>query len=116
MVNIADVNLAAPDVRALHLRVASQTQVDIPLHEQLGVYRAVRRMANRAAFPQRCVLENKWPRLFPVALPAGLVSTRHREAAGRLENVPAMRVVALRATQLVFRQRMVLRQPELGLD
>ena len=115
MIDVADIHLPAGNARTLDLGMASQTKIHIPLREQLGVDRAVRVMAGRAPLAHRGMLENKRARLFAMAGGASFVKPRHSQAATRLENIAPMRVVALRAIHLVFKQRMMLRQPELGL-
>jgi len=73
----------------------------------------MRRVTHRTTLPQRGVLENKRPGLLAVTLRARLVSARHRQAAGRLQNVAAMRVMTLRAAHVLFDKRMMLRQMKL---
>src|ERR1044071_5741084 len=94
MRGIANVNLSR---LPLHLRVTFQTEIGIALHEHFAIDRAVRCVADDAAFPQCFMFENKWPGLLAVTLAAILVLPRHRQSTLRFENVLAMRVVALNA-------------------
>jgi hypothetical protein len=70
MRNIADINLPR---RSLHLRVAFQAKIRIALDQQFPIHRPMWIVTHRASFPQRFMLENKRPRLFPMALGAILV-------------------------------------------
>jgi hypothetical protein len=110
MVDIADKHGTAG--YRLNLRVTSQTKICITLGQQLGVDRPVRAVANGAAFAQGRMLEDERPRLFAVALAAGVVLARHSEPAGGFEDVTAMRVVALGTVHLLFEDRMMLGQVE----
>src|SRR5882762_9832221 len=105
----ADENFTAGKLR---LRMTFEAKVGIVLREQFPVHRAVRVMANRAAFPQRFMLEDKRPRLFAVTLAAAFIPPRHGQPPLRLEDVAAMRIVALRAIHPAFQDRMMLRQIE----
>src|SRR5439155_501087 len=80
--------------------------------EQLGVDRAVRRVANRTALAERFVFEHERPGLLAMALRAGLVQPRHGQSAVRFHDVAAVRVVTLDAVHPVFNHRMMLRQVE----
>ena len=51
-----------------------------------------------------------------MTLRAVLVQPRHGKAARRLENVAAVRVVALNAIHLTFHDRVMLRQTKFGLS
>ena len=116
MVNVADIHMAGAHAGSLDLSVAAETKIHITLHQQLGVNRAVGRVANGAALPQRLVLENKRTGLFPVALSAALVQARHSQPAGWFEDIAPVRVVALGAVQVPFQHRVMLGQVELRLD
>jgi len=70
----------------------------------------VRVMARRAAFPKRRVLEREKPGLLPVALPAGFVHAGHHQTPSALEDVAAVRIVALGAVQFPLHHRVVLWQ------
>ena len=83
--------------RTLHLGVAFEAKVLVALDEHLPVDRTMRTMADNAAFTERLVLKDEWPRLFAMALGAVLVELGHGESARWLENVTAMRVVTLPA-------------------
>lgn len=112
MPGCADENFTAAKLR---LRMTFEAKVGIVLREQFPVHRAVRVMANRAAFPQRFMLEDKSPRLFAVTLAAAFIPPRHGQPPRRLEDVAAMRIVALRAIHSALQDRMMLRQIEFGL-
>ena len=86
----------------LRLRVAAEAEIVVGLGEHHAVDRAVRVVAGRAAFAQGGMLEDKRPRLLAMALGAGFVGLRHGQAARRLENVLAVRVVALDAVHVAF--------------
>lgn len=116
MVDVADIDMPEIDARALNLRVAAQTKVHVALNQKLRVDGAVRRMANGATFAQGLVFEDKWTGLFPVTLSAGLIHARHGQPARRLENVTAVRVVALGAVHVLLEDRVVLGQSKLSLD
>jgi hypothetical protein len=75
MRSVADKNLTR---RSLHLRVTLQAKIQIALHQQLSIHRPMRIVTHRAAFPQRFMLKNKWPRLLPMTLRAILIQSRHR--------------------------------------
>lgn len=116
MVDVSDIDLAASDARPLDLRMTSQAKVRIPLGQQLCVNGAMHAMAHRAAFAQGRVLENERAGLLPVTLSARFVGTRQRQPPGRLEDVQAVRIVALNAVHFLLEDRVMLRQMELGFD
>jgi hypothetical protein len=70
-------------------------------------------MTCRAAFPQGGMLENEGPGLLTMALRAVFIPTRHRQSAGWLHDVAAMRVMTLNAIHLLFHHRVMLWQPKL---
>ena len=113
MIAFADIKRAGA---SLHLCVAAQTEVDVPLGQQLCVDRAVRVMAGGAALTQSGMFEDEGPRLLAVTCRTPLIESGHRQPSSRFENVTAMRIMTLRAVHFVFEQRMVLRQPEFSLD
>ena len=106
--NLADVDLARGHPGPLHLRVTAEAQVVVGLRKQHPVDGAVRVMARSAAFPQRGMLKHKRSRLLAVTLGAILVGPRHGQAPGRLENIAPVGIVALRAIQMAFEDRVVL--------
>jgi hypothetical protein len=61
------------------------------------------------------MLKHKRPRLFAVTLRAILVQPRHRETSGGLENIAAVRVVALDTIHPAFDDGVMLRQVEFGV-
>ncbi len=115
VVYVADIDLAPAHARPLDLSMAPEAQVGIPLQQELGIYGSVRGVADRAALSQGRMFKDNGPGLLAMARRAGLVEPRHRQATRRLEDVSPMRVVALGTTELVLRERMVLRKPKLSL-
>lgn len=113
MINVADIDLPAGHARSLYLGMAPETKIHIPLGEKFGINRAVRVVAGGAALPQCGMLENKRAGLFAVAGGAPFVEARHGQAPARFEDIAAVRVVALGAIHLVFKQRMMLRKTKL---
>lgn len=99
----------------LHLGVALQAKVVIPLDQQLLAHRAVRGMTNGATLPERLMFENERTRLVSVASAAGLVSPSHRQPCGRFLDVMTVRIMARNATQLPFNHRMMKRQVQLSM-
>jgi len=73
-------------------------------------------MANSAAFSQRFVFEHERASLLPVTFGAALIAARHCQTARWLENISAVRVMALYAVHSTFRYRMMLRQSEFAVD
>ena len=114
MIDVADVEFRAGTWRP-YLHMAAEAEVRIANGQQLGVDRPMRAVAAGAAFAQCGMFEYKRPRLCPMALGTGFVPPCHREAAGRLHNVQAMRVVALGAIHFAFRDRMMLGQVEFSV-
>jgi hypothetical protein len=108
VVDIADEDRAAG--HRLNLRMTPQTKIQIPLGQQLGIDRPMRGVADGAPFTQSWVFEDERPSLRAMALAASVVLTCHRQAAGRFEDVAAMRIMALVAAHLFLQQRMVLWQ------
>lgn len=116
MIRVADVNVSARNIRALHLCVATQAKIRVARDEHFLIDRAVRIVTNGAALAQRGVLEDKWPRLFAMTLRAAFVLPRHGQSARRFENVAAVRIVALPAIHAAFNDRMMLRQIEFSVN
>jgi len=112
---LANKDLSACDARSLHLRVALQTKVIIPLDQHLGIERAVGVMASRAALAQRFVFKNERPGLVTVALGTRLVDAGEGETTGGFHDVPAVWIMALHAIHLSFNHGMMLRQVEIGV-
>ena len=108
---------ATPVIRiaALLLRVTLEAEIIVAFDEHLGIHRAVRIVTNRAAFPQRLMLEHKRFRLLAMTLRAGLIQPRHAESARGLANVAAMGIVALDAIHLSFNDGVMLRQVEFSV-
>lgn len=68
-------DLSRADERALRLSVALEAKIIVAFGEQLGIDRAVRVVADRAAFTQGFVLEDERFALLAMALGAGLIET-----------------------------------------
>src|SRR5580698_1039160 len=115
VVRIADVNVAGGNIRSLGLRVATQAKVWAIGDEQFVVDGTVWVMTSRAAFAQGLMLKNKRPRLRLVTTRAALILPRHGQAAGRLEDVATVRIMAIHAIHEAFHDRMMLGQIEFGL-
>jgi hypothetical protein len=115
VVRVADVNLARQSAGLLLLGVATEAKVWVVGDEQLFVDGTVRIMTNRAAFAECFVFKDDGPRLRLVTLRATLILPRHGQAAFRLEDVAAVRIVAIHAIHVAFHNRMMLRQIEFSL-
>ena len=63
MVRGADVNVSSGNSRPLVLRMATQAQIRVVVHEQFLIDGPVRVMANRATLAQGLVFKDKGPRL-----------------------------------------------------
>lgn len=61
------------------------------------------------------MLEDDRSGLLPMALGAGLVQLRHRQAPCRLSDIAPVRVMAIGAVDPIFDHRVVMRQIELGV-
>ena len=116
MIPVADEYLRGLDGGALHLCMAPETKVRIPLSEQLLINGPVGGVAHGAALPQSRMFENEGPGLLTMAGGAGLVGARHRQPARGFENIGAVGIVALGAAHLVLKERMVLGQMKLRFD
>jgi hypothetical protein len=86
------------------------------LGEQFGINRAVGRVADEAAFAQRRMLEDDRLGLLAVTLPAGLVAPGHGQAARRFVDVQPVRIMALGAIHLFFKDWVMLGKLKLGFD
>lgn len=95
--------------------MAFEAKIVVALDEELGVDRAVRVVADGAAFAQSFVLEDKWFGLLAMTLGAGLVEARHREAAGGFQDVGTVGIVALDAIHPTFKHGVMLRQIEFSV-
>ena len=113
MLGIADIHVATA---ALDLRVALEAQVGIALDQHFPIHGAVWVVTNRASFTQRLMLEDEWARLLPMALRAVLIEPRHGQPAAGLENVAAMRIMALYAVHAALDHRMAPRQIEFSVS
>lgn len=115
MVRVADEDVTGCNSLSLVLRMASQAQVWIVVHEQLLVDGAVRVMANRATLAQGLVFEDNGPSLRLVTSGATFILPRHGQAALRLEDIAAVRIMAIHTIHETFRDGMMLRQIKFGL-
>ena len=91
------------------LRMATEAEIRVSHREQLGIDRAMRIVACRAALAQRGMLKDEGPGLLTMTLTAGLVRPGHRISARRFHDVQTMRVMALDAIHLALRDRVMLR-------
>ena len=106
-----DVDFTRAASGALHLGVTLQAEVRIVLDQELSIDRAMRTMAHDTAFAHRLMLEDVRTALGGMALEAGGVLAAERRAPARVRK-PAMRVMALRAGHLAFRDGMMTGQAE----
>ena len=111
MWNLPNIDCAAGS-GGLSLRVTLQAKVLIWIGKHLRVRRTMRLVANRASLPQRLVLENERPGLFPVALATILVQSGQHQSAGRFQDIHSVRVMALNAVHAPFGNLMVVGQAE----
>lgn len=100
---------------SLDLRVALQAEVIVTLDEHLRIDGTMRLVAGRATVAHGLMLESVGTSLFAVALRAPCIEPSHRQTSGRFHDVEAVRVMALGAIHVSFRQRMMVRQVELSL-
>lgn len=113
MVHVADVK---PPARRLNLCVAAQAKIRIAFHEHLLVDGTMGSMTSDAAFAHRLMFKHKWACLIAMALRAALIMPRHGQPARRLEDVTAVRIVALRAAHVPFGDRMMMGQVKFRVD
>ena len=104
------------DDRILVLRMASQAKVRVAIVEHFAVDRAMWVVTRGATLAHGFVLEHNRARLLAMTLGAAFVEPRHRQSAGRFENVVAMRVVALNTIHFAFNHGMMLRQVKFRLN
>src|ERR1051325_8288854 len=116
VVLFADEDGAGGGAGARDLRVAFEAKVVVALDQHLRVDGTVRCVADGASFPQGLVLEDDRPGLLAVAGGALPVEPGHGQAAGGLENLATVRVMALHTIHPVLRDGMMLREIELGVD
>jgi hypothetical protein len=116
MQDVADVDLSGGRAWALHLGMATQTEIGIALCEQFPIQRPVRVVTDSAAFAQRLVFENHGPGLLAMALRAAFISAGHCQAATGFEDVSAVRIVALHTIHPPFQDRMMLREMKPGFS
>lgn len=110
MIDIANQDGAGCD---LALEMAFETEILVPLFEQLGVDGAMHGMARGATFPHRLMFKDKRPGLGRMALKANLLLVQQRRSA-RWQGRAAVRVVAIAAGDLAFEHRVPVRQVELA--
>jgi len=116
VIGVADINAAGGHTRTLILRVTAQAQIGIAGDQHLFIHRTVRVVTGGAAFTHRLVFKDERPRLLAMTLRTTFILPRHGQAAGRFENVAAVRVVAGHTAHVPFDDRMVLGQVEFRLD
>ena len=95
-------------ISTLVLRMTPEAKVWVALGEHFAVDRPVRIMAGRATLPQGFVFKNDRARLLAVALRAAFVAARHRQAAGGLEDVSAVGIMALHTVHAALNHRMAI--------
>jgi hypothetical protein len=100
--------------RGLLLEMALEAESLIARDQHALVYRTVGLVAGRASFAQGFVLEHKWAELDGVAFAAGFVF-RHQRGATALDGVSFVRLMAIIAMDLPFKDRMMMGQAELPL-
>lgn len=108
MIPRADVD---PARRGLLLEMTLQAQRRVALTQHLGVHRAVRLMASRAALAHRFVLEDERSALRGVATAARIKLRRVRRTAAH-DGRAFVRIVAVTAGDLAFHHRMMAGQAE----
>jgi hypothetical protein len=113
--DLADVDFAGWNARSLSLRMAPEAKIRIRLGEHLAIDRAMGIVARGAAFAHGFVLENDRARLLSMTLRAAFVQSGHGQAAGRLENIAPMRIVALHAIHTSLNDRVMLWEVEFGM-
>jgi hypothetical protein len=101
--------------QAGRLSMAFQAEIIVSLDQHFGIDRAMRLMADRAAFAERLVFESMNLRLFPVTLRTRLIEAPHGQTASWLHDVHPVRVVALHAIHLSFEHRVMLGQIEFSV-
>ena len=111
--DVADEDLAAV-AGGGRLGVAAQAKIGIALGEHFAVQGAVRIVAGGAAFAHGGVLENDGACLLTMALGATFVLTGHGQAAGGLENIAAVRIMALDAIHAAFENRVMAQGLKFG--
>ena len=99
----------------LHLRMATQTEVGITLHQHAAVYRAVWVVTGHAPLAQCLVLEDVRPGLLLVATDANGISLLRAQSAGDLVNVSTVRLVAVDTGHLPLEDAMMVRQGEFAV-
>ena len=99
------------DVRRPDIEMALEAEIRAALGQQLVVHRAVGVVAGGATFAHRFVLEDEGAALRRVAFRAAFVEPE--AGRRRAEDAwPLVRVVAIAAGDVAFRQRMVMREIE----
>ena len=72
-------------------------------------------MADRAAIAQGFMLEHEGPALFAVTFRAGFVEAGKHQRSLVAMDFAAMRIMALHTIHFIFQDRMMMREPELGV-
>jgi hypothetical protein len=113
----AMIDLADPDaVAGGDLGVAFQAEMGIGFGEEFTVDGAVGLVAGGAAFAEGFVLEDKGAGLIAMAGDALFIDPGHGEAAGRLEDLATVGVMAIHAIEVAFGDGVMGGEPELEGD
>ncbi len=115
VIDVADEKGPRSTARFLHLSMAAQAEVRIANSQHLCVHRAMRSVADGAAFAECRMFEDVRFGLFAVTVGTGFIDARHRETAGGFHDIKPVRIVALNAGHFAFKDGMMLRQMELGV-
>jgi len=123
VINVVDKDMARD---FLFLEMALQAQRLVALRKHPLIDGTVRRMAGHAAFAQGLVLENERSTLRGMTLETGFVLTEQRDpaaleglrktGASAFDGAADVRVMAIRAANLPFEDRVMMRQLELRAD
>ena len=96
----------------LHLRMATQTEVGITLHQHAAVYRAVWVVTGHAPLSQCLVLENVRLGLLLVTPDTNRIPLLHPQCPGHLVDVTAVWFMAVNAGHPSLEDAMMMRQGE----
>lgn len=118
MRHVTDEDFIAPRAAGLldGLRVTTQAEIWIGLHEHLLIDRTMRRVTRRATLAHRFMFENHALGLLAMTRGALFIHARHRETSRRFHDFETMRVMALHAVHFAFGHGMVLRKIELRVN
>ena len=99
--------------RSLLLEVAAQAEVGIAGHQHFFIHRAVRVVANSAAFAHSFMLEDKWSALCGMAIATGLL-LREQRGSTTANRRTAVRIMTIAAAHFAAQDRMTVRQLKLA--